>query len=334
VLDEFQEFYNVNKAVFGEMQNLWDQYKNSSKMNLVISGSVYSMMKKIFESSKEPLFGRANEKIHLKPFSIFTLKEILSDFNPGFSPDDLLAFYVLSGGVAKYVEVFADKNCVSLSSMLGEIFRENSLLIDEGKNVLIEEFGKEYATYFSILSLIASSHTSRSEIESVLEKNVGGFLDKLEKEYQIISNVRPVLSKQGTRSVKYFIEDNFLNFWFRFIYKYRTAVEIGNFNYVRKIVDRDYETFSGIFLEKYFREKLALSGEYSEIGRYWSARNQNELDIVALDDYGKKALIAEVKRNKSKISIPRLKIQSSELIAKLPGYKIEYAGFSMEDMID
>jgi hypothetical protein len=134
--------------------------------------------------------------------------------------------------------------------------------------------------------------------------------------------------------VKYFIEDNFLNFWFRFIYKYRTAVEIGNFNYVRKIVDRDYETFSGIFLEKYFREKLALSGEYSEIGRYWSARNQNELDIVALDDYGKKALIAEVKRNKSKISIPRLKIQSSELIAKLPGYKIEYAGFSMEDMID
>jgi hypothetical protein len=334
VLDEFQEFYNVNKAVFGEMQNLWDQYKNSSKMNLVISGSVYSMMKKIFESSKEPLFGRANEKIHLKPFSIFTLKEILSDFNPGFSPDDLLAFYVLSGGVAKYVEVFADKNCVSLSSMLGEIFRENSLLIDEGKNVLIEEFGKEYATYFSILSLIASSHTSRSEIESVLEKNVGGFLDKLEKEYQIIKNVRPVLSKQGTRSVKYFIEDNFLNFWFRFIYKYRTAVEIGNFNYVRKIVDRDYETFSGIFLEKYFREKLALSGEYSEIGRYWSARNQNELDIVALDDYGKKALIAEVKRNKSKISIPRLKIQSSELIAKLPGYKIEYAGFSMEDMID
>ncbi len=334
VLDEFQEFNNINNAIFGEMQNLWDQYKNSSKMNLVISGSVYSMMKKIFENSKEPLFGRANERIHLKPFSILTLKEIISDYNPAFNADDLLAFYIMSGGVAKYVEVFVDKNCLSLKSILSEIFRENSLLIDEGKNVLIEEFGKEYATYFSILSLIASSRTSRSEIESILEKNVGGFLDKLEKEYQIIKNVRPVLSKQGTRSVKYFIEDNFLNFWFRFIYKYRTAVEIGNFAYVRKIVERDYETFSGLFLEKYFREKLALSGEYSQIGRYWSARNQNEIDVVAIDDFGKKVLIAEVKRNKNEISIPRLKIQATELVAKLPGYKIRYAGFSMENMMD
>lgn len=83
----------------------------------------------------------------------------------------ILYFY---GGVAKYVELFVDKKYFTLNSILDEIFRNNSLLLEEGKNVLIEEFGKEYYIYFSILSLIASSKTSRMEIESILEKSVGG----------------------------------------------------------------------------------------------------------------------------------------------------------------
>lgn len=332
VLDEFQEFYNLNNSIYSEMQNLWDQYKNRSKMNLVMNGSVYSLMKQIFENAKEPLFGRVNEKIHLKPFTINTLKQILAENSPGHTPDDLLAFYILSGGVAKYVEIFTDKNCLTLTGMFNEIFRENSLLLEEGRNILIEEFGKEYATYFSILSLIASSKTSRIEIESILEKNIGGYLEKLEKEYQLISGIRPIFAKPGSRNIKYIIEDNFLNFWFRFVYKYRTAIEIGNYNYLRTIVERDFDTFSGPFLEKYFREKLILSGEYLQIGRYWSERNQDELDIVAINDNEKKALVAEVKRNKNKISIELLKQRSIEIGAKLPGYKIDYVGFSMEDM--
>ena len=335
VLDEFQEFNNINKAVFSEMQNLWDQYKNRTKMNLVISGSVYTLMKKIFENAKEPLFGRTNERIFLKPFSVSTLQEVMQDNNPGgFRAEDLLAFYMLTGGVAKYVELFVDKNCFTLEKMLSETLRDNSLLIDEGKNLLIEEFGKEYATYFSILSLIASSKTSRSEIESVLEKNVGGYLDKLENEYAIISSLRPILSKPGSRNVKYLISDNFLNFWFRFIYKNLNALEIGNYAYVKNIILRDYESYSGLFLEKYFREKLALTGNYSQIGRYWSKRNLNEIDLVAINDYEKKALIAEVKRNPEKISPEKLKLRSSVIMAELPGYQISYTGLSLNDMID
>jgi uncharacterized protein len=335
VLDEFQEFNNINQSVFSEMQNLWDQYKNRTKMNLVICGSIFTLMKKIFENAKEPLFGRANERVYLKPFSINTLQEILQDYNPqGFTADDLLALYILTGGVAKYVELFADKKCFTLSQMLDEILRDNSLLIDEGKNLLIEEFGKEYTTYFSILSLIASSKTSRSEIESVLEKNVGGYLDKLENEYAIISSLRPILSKPGSRNVKYLISDNFLNFWFRFIYKNLNALEIGNYAYVKNIILRDYESYSGLFLEKYFRKKLALTGNYSQIGRYWSKRNLNEIDLVAINDYKKNALIAEVKLNSDKISLEKLKLRSKEIISELPGYQISYTGLSLNDMID
>jgi AAA+ ATPase superfamily predicted ATPase len=332
IIDEFQEFYQVNPSVYSEMQNLWDKYKSISKINLVICGSVYSLMKKIFENGKEPLFGRANEKIHLKPFNVETLKKIYTNQQTPFNPDDLLAFYTITGGVAKYVEIFTDKNRFSLAQMLTEILRENSLLLEEGKNIIIEEFGKDYITYFSILSLIASSKTSRTEIESILGKNIGGYLERLENDYQIIKSLRPIFSKPGGRVQKYFIEDNFLCFWFRFIYKYRSAIELGNYTFVRSMVERDFDQFSGQFLEKYFREKLMITGQYSQIGRYWNKRNENEIDIVALDDWGKQALIAEVKLNAHKINPDQLKSKAAEIAPMLYAYELSFRGFSLEDM--
>jgi uncharacterized protein len=314
IIDEFQEFNNVNPSVYSEMQNIWDSYKERSRINLIVCGSVYSLMKNIFENSKEPLFARATERIHLKPFHVDTLKEILADNYPEYTPEDLLAFYVLTGGVAKYVELLISKKAFTLSKMLDEVFRENSLLIDEGRNVLIEEFGKDYATYFSILSLIASSKTSRSEIESILEVSIGGYLERMENDFNLIRKVRPMFAKPGGRNIKYEIVDNFLNFWFRFIYKYQSAVEIGDFGYLRSIVERDYPTYSGKILERFFTEKLVNLQRYSAIGIWWEKGNQNELDIVAVDDFTKVVLFAEVKRKKENISISVLQEKAQKLL--------------------
>ena len=54
VIDEFQEFFNINEAVYSDMQHIWDQYRRRTKVNLILSGSVYSLMHKIFQNSKEP----------------------------------------------------------------------------------------------------------------------------------------------------------------------------------------------------------------------------------------------------------------------------------------
>ncbi len=332
VLDEFQEFSYINPSVYSEMQNHWDAAKNESKMNLILCGSVYSLMKKIFENSKEPLFGRATNRIHLKPFTINTLKEIIGDNYGSYSNDDLLAFYLFTGGVAKYVELLVSRKAFTLNDILNEIFSENSILLDEGKNILIDEFGKEYSTYFSILTLIASSKTSRSDIESILEISVGGYLERLENDFGLIRKVRPVLSKSGSRNMKYAINDNFLNFWFRFIYKYRSAIEIENFDYVRTIVERDYPTFSGIILEKYFVEKMILSQQYSNIGTYWEKANQNEIDIVAINEMEKKAVFVEVKRKTENINLNLLKKKSLKLVQSLNGYELIYHGLSLNDM--
>lgn len=332
IIDEFQEFKNISPSLFSDMQNIWDANKEESRMNLIICGSIYSMMKQIFENSKEPLYGRATARIHLRPFEINTIKEILADNHPAYKPEDLLAFYLMTGGVAKYIEQLVVRKAFTKDKILRTVLTPGSYFLEEGKDVLIEEFGKDYNNYFSILALIASSKTSRGDIESTLNMPIGGYLDKLENEYNIIRRVRPFMAKEGSRNNKYKIVDNFLQFWFRFIYKYRSAVEIGNLEYVLQIVERDYETYSGYILEKYFRTKLAESKLYSDVQGYWDRKGENEIDIIAVNDLEKQLLIGEVKRNKERINLHILENKATEIAKKYGDYHIEYRAFSLEDM--
>ena len=332
VLDEFQEFANINPSIYSDMQNIWDSNKNDSRINLILCGSIYSMMKKIFEHSKEPLFARQTEKITVRAFDIPTLKEILNDYYPQYSSEDLLAFYLFTGGIAKYVELFVNKKCFTLKKMLNEIFREESFFLSEGKQVLIEEFGKDYGTYFSILSLIASSKNMRSEMEAILTTSIGGHLERLEQDFNLIKKIRPLFSKPATKQVRYAIEDNFLNFWFRFIYKYASAIEIGSYDYVREIVERDYKTYSGLILEKYFTQQLIESKQFSAIGNYWESGNANEIDIIAVNDLKRQLSFFEVKRQKSKINLNSLKEKSQNVLSKFNMYESNYIGLSMEEM--
>ena len=332
IIDEFQEFCNINPSVFSDMQNIWDSNKEKGKINLILCGSIYSMMKRIFENSKEPLFGRATARINVKSFDINTIKTILTDYNPKFTNDDLLAFYMITGGIAKYIEQLVIKKAFTKKSIFDALFNEGSFFLDEGRDVLIEEFGKDYGNYFSILSLIASSITDRGQIESFLKMDIGGYLERLEKEYNIITRNRPFGAKEGSRSNKYKIADNFLNFWFRFIYKYRSAVEIGNLDYIRGIVERDYETFSGIVLEKYFLARMIESKEFSNIQGYWNSKGENEIDIVTVNEIEKRLVFFEVKRNINRINMGLLEKKAESIITKYPNFSVEYRGLSLEDM--
>jgi AAA+ ATPase superfamily predicted ATPase len=47
IIDEFQEFRNINPSIYSEMQNIWDSNKDNSKINLILCGSIYSLMKQM-----------------------------------------------------------------------------------------------------------------------------------------------------------------------------------------------------------------------------------------------------------------------------------------------
>ena len=109
--DEFQEFYNIDESVYSDMQNIWDAYRRKSKMNLIVSGSIYSLMQKIFQSKKEPLFGRADNIIKLSAFDLSTLKDIMRDYRSGYTNDDLLALYSFTGGFLNMWNCFVTIRC-------------------------------------------------------------------------------------------------------------------------------------------------------------------------------------------------------------------------------
>lgn len=179
-IDEFQEFLRINPSVYSDMQRIWDISKSDAQINLIVGGSVQSLIKKIFESKKEPLYNRQTAIIRLKPFTPSIIKEILATYNPTYNADDLLALYSLTGGVAKYVELLMDAEATTRQKMIATIVQPNSIFLAEGKNLLIEEFGKDYGVYFSILSAIASGHTQRSQIEDIIGKEISGYLTMLE----------------------------------------------------------------------------------------------------------------------------------------------------------
>lgn len=335
VIDEFQEFYNINESVYSDMQNIWDQHRLKSRMNLVVSGSIYSLMHKIFESNKEPLFGRADNIIKLSAFEIPTLKEIMHDHRPKYTNDDLLALYTFTGGVPKYIELFCDNNALTVDEMIDFMVRENSSFIDEGKNLLIEEFGKNYATYFSILSSISGGVNTQPEIEAALgDKSVGGQIKRLIDDYDIIVRQRPILTKEGTQAVRYEILDNLLRFWFNYFDRNRSLIEIKNFAALRDIIKSDYPTYSGRMLERFFKQQMAESNLYRNIGSWWEARGaQNEIDIVALKLEKNQAVVVEVKRQRKNFKPEAFAVKVEHLKQKvLPKYMIEQRCLSLEDM--
>ena len=335
VIDEFQEFYNINESVYSDMQNIWDAYRNKTKMNLIVSGSIFSLMQKIFQNKKESLFGRADNIIKLSAFDLSTLKEIMHDYKPKSTNDDLLALYSFTGGVPKYVELFCDNKMLSVDEMISFMVRENSPFTDEGKNLLIEEFGKNYATYFSILSAISGGINTQPEIEAALgDKSIGGQIKRLIEDYNIIVRQRPILAKEGSQAVRYEIQDNFIRFWFNYFDRHRSLIEIKNFIGLQTIVKSDYPTYSGIMLERYFKQQFAESFQYRAIGSWWEPKgNQNEIDIVALKLEKNQAVIAEVKRQKKNFKPELLAAKVEHLKHKLlPKYKIETVCLLLEDM--
>ena len=106
-----------------------------------------------------------------------------------------------------------------MPNMIEFMIRPGSFFLDEGDYLLIQEFGKKYGNYYSILASIASGRNTMADILATFTgRSIGGQMKRLEDDYAVIRRKRPILSKEGTQNVRYEIADNFLRFWFS-IYK-------------------------------------------------------------------------------------------------------------------
>ena len=336
VIDEFQEFFYINPEVYSRMQDIWDRYRKETHVNLVVSGSVYTLMNKIFRDYREPLYGRADSIIKLSAFATPVLKRILSDYKSDYTNDDLLALYTFSGGVPKYIEFFVDKGCTNMESMVDAMLQPDSIILSEGRAMLIQELGKKYGNYFSLLAAIASGSNTFPVLEDEMGKNMGGLLNRLEIDYELVKKKRPIMAKDGAQAVRYEISDLFLRFWFRYFIKYQRYIEVGNLKSLSDIIKQDYPTYSGQTLEYYFRQQMAESFDFEDIGSWWEGKknsDQHEIDIVGIYTGNKKALVAEVKRQRKNFK-PEIFQEKVDAVRKkvLYKYEIETKCLSMDDM--
>lgn len=333
IFDEFQNFLKINPAIPSHIQDIWDRYHGISKVNLVACGSIYSMMHKIFDNEDEPLYGRKDCEIRLRPFRISVIKQILNDYNPNYCAEDLLCLYMLTGGVAKYISQLMEAEAVTKEKMLQWVTCEGSPFLNEGAELIMSEFGKDYANYLSILQLIAKGMTVQNQIDTIIGKNTCSYLKNLDKNYNYIHKLQPMFSKPGSRNIRWYIDDCFLRFWFRYILSNQTLVEMNRNDLLLEIVDKEYNEYTGHILEQYFRQKMLEEERITSIGQYWDRKGNNEIDIVALDSIDKKAVAAEVKRNPDRFNPKELQKKFDTIRGEFSEYnEVSLVGLSMLDM--
>ena len=335
VIDEFQDFTRVNQSVFSALANLWDRYEKTAKLNLIVCGSINRLMRKIFTDEQEPLYGRNTGSIKVAPFRISVLKRILADHAPGYKPDDLLALWTFTGGVARYVQRLMDDGATTRKRMIRCIFSEGSSFLDEGLSLLVQEFGRDYETYFSILSSIASGGTEHAQIKNAVGTDVGAHLARLESEYSLIRRKVPMFMAGSSKNSHYEIDDCFFRFWFRFVFKHQYLVELGRFEQLQDLVTRDFDVFSGYALERYFHWKFAEETTYARMDAWWDRKGENEIDLVCADEQTNRLDFYEIKRDAARIDLKALEFKAKAFLEKNPqlaNCSLSYRGLSLADL--
>ena len=337
VIDECQELDFISESFWSELQQIWDLNKNSSKLMLIMSGSVASALKHIFGSISEPLYGRMDLTLTVEPFSPNVLTEIFQDIYPKGKPEDLLALFALTGGVARYVEILSSIGSFKQNDMLSFVFSPSgSAFRSDGDVVLANEFRIESSIYYSLLRAIASGVSKWSELQNVIPGQIGPYLNRLEGQYNLIERVYP-LGSISSRNVRYSVSDEYFRFWFRFIDTpvMKNLAESQQWSLMQKLCKKDFETFSGRCLESWFRKQYSHSGQWTEVGTWWDKKGENEIDLVALNSLEKKIEIVEIKRQKSKINEHLLAQKAKNFLrcnSKLQSYKLSLKALTLEQM--
>ena len=299
VLDEFQYLGKSNPAFPSVFQRIWEEILKDRQVMVILCGSLISMMQSQTLAYDSPLYGRRTAQIRLKqiPFAYY------HEFFPEKSRKELIEMYAVTGGVPKYMELFSQSNDI-YSAIEKCVLNRSGYLYDEPYFLLQQEVS-EVGSYFSIIKAIAAGNTKLSSIAGVLEVKSTSLtkylktlidLDILEREVPVTED-SPEKSKKGL----YKIKDNYLRFWFAFVYPNMSFIESGHgrivMDKIRKSLVRNHIAF---VYEDICRERMwEINAEgvwpfyFSKLGRYWDSKE--EIDIAAIDPDGKNLILGECK---------------------------------------
>ena len=299
VLDEFQYLGKSNPAFPSVFQRIWEEILKDKSVMVILCGSLISMMQSQTLTYGSPLYGRRTAQIRLKqiPFRYY------HEFFPDMSRKELIEMYAVTGGVPKYIELFSQSRDI-YSAIEECVLNRSGYLYDE-PHFLLQQEVSEVGSYFSIIKAIAAGNTKLSAIAGVLEVKSTSLtkylktlidLDILEREVPVTED-NPEKSKKGL----YKIKDNYLRFWFAFVYPNRSFIESGHSRIVMDKIRKNLVRCHIAFVyEDVCKERMWEMNTqsiwpfyFSKLGRYWDSKE--EIDIAAIDPEGKNLILGECK---------------------------------------
>jgi len=297
IIDELPYMANANSGFPSTLQWVWDTWLMHENIMLILCGSLINMMEKLTLNYSSPLYGRRTGQIKLRQIDFMHYNKFYEDM-PYRS---LVEFYAVTGGVPRYIELFDPKK--ELFDEINRLILSHDGLLFEESEFLLRREVEEIGSYFAIIESIASGNHKPSKIcidigikQTSLPKYLKTLmdLDILEREVPITEN-NPEKSKMSL----YQIKDNFLRFWFRFVYPERGRLELGQTDYVLERIKANFIDNHVAHIYEYVCRselwRLAFAGEvqFNKLGRWWNSRE--EIDIVALDSMGSDIVFAECK---------------------------------------
>jgi len=297
IIDELPYMVGANPAFPSILQWVWDEWFQHQNVMLILCGSLINMMEKYTLNYSSPLYGRRTGQIKLKQIDFMHYNKFYDDM----SYRDLVEHYAVTGGVPRYIELFYGRKKL-FDEIERLILSSDGLLFEEPEFLLRREVD-EIGSYFAIIKSIAAGNRKSVKISTdigIKQTSLPKYLktlidlDILEREVPVTEN-NPEKSKMSL----YQIKDNFLRFWFRFVYPERGRLELGQTDYVLEKIKANFVDnhvayiYETVCCSELWR--LALAGElrFNKLGRWWNS--QEEIDIVALDNSGEDIVFAECK---------------------------------------
>lgn len=361
VIDELPYWAERDEALLSVLQKYMDTVWNDKNLKIILCGSALSFMEKKVLSEKSPLFGRRDSQMKLDAFDYLDSAK----FVPDYSNEDKAICYGITGGIAKYLSMIdpaksLDENIIRL------FFRTDGYLYDETRNLLTQEFS-DIAIVNNIVEQIASGENTLNAIAGKIGEKESTILYSLEKLISVglVEKKRCITEEKNKKKTQYVLKDSMFKFWYEFIPKATSVIEMGQGEiYYQKVVRPALHSFMGAIFEemcRYYTLKQGITGEYgcfiTSVGTWWGMENitdQNgnfraqsaDIDVVALSEIDKKAVIGECKFKNEKIDkgiydtlirrgkvIPAKYKISKYIFFSLSGYTEWFTSLSEEDVL-
>lgn len=341
VIDEFPYLVKTNPAFPSILQNAWDEILKDSNVMLILSGSPIGMMQKHALSYDSPLYGRRTTQMRLTPLP-FT--DVYAAQQLPF--DKAVEQYAVTGGVPKYLEFFEDER--RLEEQLRDAVLSKSGFLYEEPNFLLKSESMTAVNYFSIIKVIADGNHKLGKIAGALGQETSALTPYLAtlSDLGFIEKRTPITEKNPEKSRKglYFIADQFIRFWFRYVYPYKGELELDNMQIVLDEISKDFiEKFVAFSYEDICKDifaDLCRKGTIpfvpSRIGSYWlnDFEGDTEIDVMAVDHRNKRVFAGECKYHAKSVdaavyfALKEKVANAAEIQKAFPGYAVIYGVFS------